>query len=66
MGFKLSKQEVRETLREPVRIRVGYGGRRIAERQITNEHLLRVVFEESHLEMKVITMYPARRDRYED
>ena len=64
-GFRLSKRDVQEVLREPIRIRQGYAGRKIAEQPITNEHLLRVVFEESASEIKVITMYPARRNRYE-
>ncbi len=39
-GFKISKQDIREILRASGRIRSGYAGREIAERQITEEHLL--------------------------
>ncbi len=64
-GFKVTKQEIRDLLRRPSRIRAGYGRRKIAERPITSDHILRVVFEELSSELKVITMYPGRRDRYE-
>ncbi len=64
-GFKLLKQDIRDILREPQRILSGYAGRKIAEKPITKEHTLRVVFEESPSAIKVITMYPARRNRYE-
>jgi hypothetical protein len=64
-GFKITKQQIKAILKEPNRICPGYAGRKIAERQITNMHLLRVVFEESSSEIKVITLYPGRRDRYE-
>ena len=65
-GFKVSKKEVEETVKIPMRVHAGYKGRKIAERILTKNHLLRVVFEEFVHELKVITLYPARRDRYED
>ena len=65
-GFRVTKSKVEGTLRDPQRISPGYKGRKIAERSISEEHLLRVVYEESFREVKVITLYPARRDRYED
>jgi len=65
-GFKINRSQVKETLRTPERICAGYKNRKIAERSISGEHLLRVVYEESSREVKVITLYPARRDRYEN
>lgn len=65
-GFKISRKEVEETVKIPERVQTGYKGRKIAERILTKNHLLRVVFEEFAHELKVVTLYPARRDRYAD
>ena len=56
-GFKVAKHDVEETLKIPTRVYAGYEGRKIAEREITQRHVLRVVFEESSKEIKVITYY---------
>ena len=64
-GFKMTKRDIAAILREPMRICLGYSGRKVAENHITNEYILRVIFEESPSELRVITMYPARGDRYE-
>ena len=64
-GFKLTKPEVERVVRTPVRIRAGYEDRKIAEGFISEEYILRVIYEESPRELKIITLYPARRDRYE-
>ena len=65
-GFKFSKQEVEDIVKTSARIRLGYASRKVAERIISEEHLLRVIFEEFPRQLKIITMYPARRERYED
>ena len=65
-GFKITKTEVERTLGNPLKVRPGYAGRKIAEGHLTAIHLIRVVFEELPHEWKVITIYPARRDRYEN
>jgi hypothetical protein len=49
---------------EPERIMTGLGGRRIAERSLDRGHVLRVVFMNEENEIKVITLYPARKGRY--
>ena len=37
----------------------------VAQRGITETHVLRVVYEESEDELVVVTFYPGRKDRYE-
>ena len=56
-GFEISKKEVEEILKNPERVSAGYVGRKIAER---------VVFEDLPRQLKIITMYPSRRGRYEN
>ena len=64
-GFVVSKKQVRETLRKPDKIEEGFRGRKIAQRRISEKHVLRVVYEEGQKEIGVVTFYPGRRSRYE-
>ena len=65
-GVILTKETVRSVLSNPEMIEEGYAGRRVAQAKLDEEHVLRVVFEESEVELKIITFYPGRRERYED
>ena len=60
--YGLSEDVVIEALREPDRVLVGYRGRKIAHK-FKNNYVLRVIYEEDDFIM-VITVYPARRERY--
>jgi hypothetical protein len=64
-GFVVSKKQVRETLRKPDKIDDGFRGRKIAQRKISEKHVLRVVYVEGPKEIGVVTFYPGRRSRYE-
>jgi hypothetical protein len=64
-GFVVTKKQVRETLLKPDRIDEGFRGRKIAQRKISEKHVLRVVFVEESKEIGVVTFYPGRRSRYE-
>lgn len=64
-GFVVSKRQVRETLRRPEKVDEGFRGRKIAQRRISEKHVLRVVYEERQKEIGVVTFYPGRRSRYE-
>lgn len=46
-------------------IEEGFRGRKIAQRRISEKHVLRVVYEEGQREIRVVTFYPGRRSRYE-
>ena len=65
-GFLFSKKEIEEVVRNPLRIRSGYVGRKIAEQIISERYIFRVVFEDLPRQLKIITMYPSRRNRYEN
>jgi Txe/YoeB family toxin of Txe-Axe toxin-antitoxin module len=64
-GFAVSKKQVRETLQRPEKVEEGFRGRKIAQRRISEKHVLRVVYEERQKEIGVVTFYPGRRSRYE-
>jgi hypothetical protein len=54
-----------DTIMQPESLTLGYFGRKIAQSILTNELLLRVVYEETDNSILVITLYPAKRQRYE-
>jgi len=60
--YGLIEEVVIGALREPDRVLVGHRGRKIAHR-FKNRYVLRVVYEEDDT-ITVVTVYPARRDRY--
>jgi hypothetical protein len=64
-GVVVSKRQVRETLRKPEKVDEGFRGRKVAQRKISEKHVLRVVYEETQKELVVVTFYPGRRSRYE-
>lgn len=64
-GLKITKKQVENTVNDPETILEGKRNRFIAQKSLDNEHLLRVIFEKENGKFKIITFYPARRDRYE-
>jgi hypothetical protein len=65
-GFPVSKEQVIDCVEKPDRIDEGYKGRKIAQKGIDPEHVLRVVFTELEDQARVVTVYPGRRRRYEN
>jgi hypothetical protein len=45
-GFEISRRQVEETIEEPAKVEGGYKGRKVAQRAITERHVLRVIYEE--------------------
>ena len=64
-GFVVSKKQVRETLQRPEKVEEGFRGRKVAQRRISEKHVLQDVYEERQKEIGVVTFYPGRRSRYE-
>jgi len=56
--------KVTEIIESPEQIVAGYSGRKIAQGPLTDDLLLRVVYEETGKDVLVITLYPAERGRY--
>ena len=63
-GVMVTRRLVEVTASRPDRVVQGAGGRQIAEGRLDQDHILRVVFIRKGENMRVITMYPARRGRY--
>ena len=64
-GFEVSHAQVEETLLDPEKVISEKGNKFIAQKTITDRHVLRVVYRMEREAMIVITFYPGRRDRYE-
>ncbi len=64
-GFPVTMDQVAETVLNPDRLTPQLGGRFIAQKAITDQHVLRVVYREEGETRTVITFYPGRRERYE-
>lgn len=63
--YGLTESEVLRALRDPDTVLSGRLGRVIAQRAIGPDHLVRVVIEEQEGLRVIVTVYKARRDRYE-
>jgi hypothetical protein len=64
-GMDVSKEIVENVVRTPDRIDKGYKERLIAQKGFDATHVLRVIYETLPDKIYVVTLYPARRSRYE-
>lgn len=62
--YGIDETTVHRALKEPDSVVGGHSGRRIAQLAL-NGYILRVVFEGPRSSAVVVTVYRARRDRYE-
>ena len=65
-GFVITPDQVKETITNPDILLLQSGGRYIAQKGISEDHVLRVIYRKEGTRHIVITFYPGRRDRYED
>jgi hypothetical protein len=65
-GFVVSRKQVTETVQKPEKIEAGYKGRKVAQRSVSERHVLRVIYEDGPEEIKIVTFYPGRKSRYEN
>jgi len=61
--YNLTEKIIIEAIKNPDEIIKGYAGTFIAHKSL-NEHLLRVVYVEEKDKAKIITVYPAKKERY--
>ena len=64
-GFLLTWKQVRDAVKNPDAIRRGKGRRIIAQKTLDERYVLRVIYEKVNELVRIITFYPARRERYE-
>ncbi|MDI6784595.1 MAG: DUF4258 domain-containing protein [bacterium] len=64
-GLHISQEIIEDIIRFPDIIEKGYKGRTVAQKAISEDHVLRVIYEFKDNIIYVITIYPGRRSRYE-
>jgi len=65
-GFVINKEQVKAIVDKPDTRTKGKKDRFIFQGQIDETHVMRVILEIENNTIKVITFYPARRERYEN
>lgn len=63
-GVHLNRELVQDAVTKPEKLTEGYKGRKIAQKSLDPDHILRVVYDEHPDEIVIITFYPGRRERY--
>ena len=61
----ITKEKVFDAIQNPESLKSGYFSRKIAQSTLTDDLLLRVIYEETDNSILVVTLYPAKRHRYE-
>ena len=61
----VDKNLITKIITKSDRIEGGYKNRLVVQGMLDDKHVLRIVYEESQEEIKIITIYPGRRIRYE-
>ena len=61
--YNLTEKIVIETIKDPDEIIEGYAGTLISHK-LLNEHILRVIYVKKKDKIKIITVYPAKKERY--
>ena len=64
-GFEVTRKQVEETLTSPDMMISQAKGKMIAQKRISERHVLRVIYRQEGEDLVVITFYPGRRERYE-
>ena len=65
MKIGVTKDKVLKIIENPRKVVNGYYGRKIAQGLLSEDLILRIVYEESEGEIVVVTIYPGERRRYE-
>ena len=65
-GFSVSPAQVVDTLLDPDAVSPAVKGRQVAQKGISEHHVLRVVYRGEGEMLVVITFYPGRRKYYEN
>ncbi len=63
--YLVTAQNIKEAIQKPDSVFDTYGDRKLYQKRMSSSHVLRVIIEEKEGIKTVITLYKARRDRYE-
>ena len=64
-SFEINIDDVIQTINNPEETHLGKWGRTIVQKNLDENHILRVIYDELNDKILVITCYPGRRKRYE-
>ncbi len=64
-NISVDKKFIENAVANPDKVESGYKERIIAQKMLDKNHVLRIVYEESEESLRIITMYPGRKKRYE-
>lgn len=65
-GFEVSEKQIRDIVEKPDTKSKGRKDRFIVQGQVDDTHVIRVILEIESNNIKIVTFYPARRERYEN
>lgn len=65
LGLNIEERDVLEIVRKPAVLERTWKDRLVATGPLDSTHVLRVVYEKENGNITVVTIYPARRVRYE-
>ena len=65
-GFEVSEKQIRDIVEQPDTKSEGRKGRFIVQGPVDDTHVMRVILEIESNNIKIVTFYPARRERYEN
>jgi len=65
-GFQINKKAVVNIMKNPDKIINSYKDRKIAQKIIDERHFIRIIFMEDLDSKRIVTVYPAKRSRYEN
>ncbi len=65
-GFEISEKQIRDIVKKPDNKSKGRKDRLIVQSPIDDTHVIRIIVEKEGNNIKIITFYPARRERYEN
>jgi len=65
MEIGVTKEKILEIIENPEKVVNGYYGRKIAQGLLSEDLIIRIVYEESERRIMVVTVYPGERRRYE-
>ncbi len=63
-GLDLNENIITDILEKPELTEKGYLGRKIAQGQLDETRVLRIVYEEKPEGIFIVTFYPGKRERY--
>lgn len=64
-GFVLTEGDIEKAVKNPDKVENTRKGRKIAQKSISEKHVVRVIYTERDNNIRVIIFYPGRKERYE-